>query len=202
MVGGLKRRKRRRTCVDWMRRNVARRQRRDPAAKTMLQLLGLLSAALALLPESAVATLPGRGNNFRPDRRTPPADYELGPDAWARERGLEPIWYPVDRPKPRPSWNRLVKDLKRRSGRDRARAMIEECVPPEALEWLREMIKTEDWIALRIIGHDCTNEEVRDRAALAAMRWEIERQTTAMTSSDPTDDAGAAAPPPAPRPRF
>lgn len=200
MVGGLKQRKRRRTCVDWMRRNVARRQRRDPAAKTMLQLLGLLSAALALLPESVVASaLPERGNNFRPDRRTPPADYELGPDAWARERGLEPIWYPVDRPKPRPSWNRLVKDLNRRSGRDRARVMIEECVPPEALEWLREMIKTEDWIALRIIGHDCPNEEIRDRAALAAMRWEIERHTAATTSSDATDDAGAAAPPPAPR---
>lgn len=198
----LKQRKRRRTCADWIRRNVARRRRRDPAAKTVLQLLGLLSAALALLPESTAFALPERGNNFRPDRRIPPPDYELGADAWARERGLDPIWYPVDRPEPRPSWNRLVKDLNRRSAKDRARIMIEERVPPGALEWLREMIKTGDWITLRIIGYDRTEEEIRDRAALAAMRWEIERQMAATSSSDATDVAGAAAPPPALRPRF
>ncbi|KQZ50473.1 hypothetical protein ASD54_09570 [Rhizobium sp. Root149] len=166
----------------------------------MLHLLGMLSAVLALLPESSAASSPpGRGNNFRRDRRIPPPDYGLGADAWARERGLEPIWYPVDRPKPRPSWSRLVKDINRRSSKDRARIMIEERVPPEALEWLREMIMTGDWIALRIIGYDRTEDEIRDQAALAAMRWEIERQTAA--ASDATDDAGAAAPPPAPRPR-
>jgi hypothetical protein len=79
--------------------------------------------------------------------------------------------------------------------------LIEECVPSEALEWLREMIKTGDWIALRIIGYDRTEEEIRDRAALAARRWEIERRAAAAAASDATDDAGAAAPPPAPRPR-
>lgn len=198
----LKQSKRRRTCADWLRRNVARRRRRDPASRTMLHLLGLLSAVLALVPESPASAFPERGNNFRRDRRIPPSDYELGADAWARERGLEPIWYHVDRPRPRASWNRLVKDLNRRSAKDRARIVIEERVPPEALEWLREMIKTGDWIALRIIGYDCTEEEIRDRAALAAMRWEIEQQTAAATPADATDDAGAAAPPPALRPRY
>lgn len=197
----LKQSKRRRTCADWIRRNVARRRRRDPASRTVLHLLGLLSAMLTLLPESSAAfPLPGRGNNFRRDRRIPPPDYELGADAWARERGLEPGWYPVDRPKPRPSWNRLVKDLNRRTTKDRARIMIEERVPPEALEWLREMIKTRDWIALRIVGHDRPEGEIRDRVMMAALRWELERQTSAVASSGATDDAGA--PGPALRPRF
>ena len=112
----LKQRKRRRTCADWIRRNVARRRRRDSAAKTVLQLLGLLSAALALLPERAATAFPERGNNFLRDRRMPPPDYELGVEAWERERGVEPIWYPVHRPNSRSSWSRLVKDLNRRSG--------------------------------------------------------------------------------------
>lgn len=194
--------KRRRTCIDWIRRNIVGRRRRDPAAKTVLQLLSVLSSALALLPERDAFALPGRGNYFRRDRRMLPPEYALGAEAWARERGLEPSWYPVNRPKPSPSWNRLVKDLNRRTTKDRARLMIEERVPPEALEWLREMIKSQDWIALRIVGHDRTKEEIRDRAVLAAIRWEIEREAAATTSSDTTDDAGAAAPPPALRPKF
>ncbi|WP_107676652.1 hypothetical protein [Agrobacterium sp. LAD9] len=197
----IKQSKRRRTCADWIRRNVARRRRRDPASRTVLHLLGLLSAMLALLPESTAASpLSGRGNNFRGDRRIRPPDYELGADAWARERGLEPGWYPVDRPKLRPSWNRLVKDLDRRTTKDRARIIIEERVPPEALEWLREVIKTRDWIALRIVGHDRPEEEIRDRAMMVARRWQLERQTSAVASSCATDDAGA--PGPALRPRF
>jgi hypothetical protein len=166
----------------------------------MLQLLGLLSSVLALLPERDALALPQRGNYFRSDRWMPPPDYELGAEAWARERGLEASWYPVNRPKPRPSWNRLVKDLNRRSAKDRARIMIEERVPPEALEWLREMIKTQDWIALRIVGHDRPQQEIRDRAMMAALRWELERQTSAISSSGATDDAGT--PGPALRPRF
>lgn len=196
----IKQSKRRRTCADWIRRNVARRRRRDPASRTVLHLLGLLSGMLALIPESPASVLLERGNNFRRDRRIPPSDYELGPDAWARERGLEPIWYAVDRPRPRPSWNRLVKDLNRRSAKDRARILIEERVPPEALEWLREMIKIQDWIALRIVGHDRQEEEIRDRAKMAALRWELERQTGAATPPAATDDAGA--PAPALKPRF
>ncbi|MFK0165944.1 hypothetical protein [Rhizobium sp. NPDC090279] len=196
----IKQSKRRRTCADWIRRNVARRRRRDPASRTVLHLLGLLSAMLALVPESPASEFPERGKNFRRDRRIPPSDYELGADAWARERGLEPIWYPVDRPRPRPSWNRLVKDLNRRSAKDRARIMIEERVPPEALEWLREMIKAQDWIALRLVGHDRPEGEIRDRAMMAALRWELERQTSAVASSGATDDAGA--PGPTLRPRF
>lgn len=194
--------RRRRTCADWMRRNVARRRHRDLASKVVLQLLALLSSALALLPEPGAFRQPKRGNDFRNHRRTPSVDYGLGAHAWARERGIEPFWYAVDRPKPRPSWNRLVKDLKRRSAKDRARILIEERVPADALDWLREVITTEDWIALRVVGHGRSEPEIRVRANMAALRWEIERQAAAAGSAGVTDDAGAAAPPPAPRPRF
>ncbi len=64
----LKQRKRRRTCADWIRLNAARRRRRDSAAKTVLQLLDLLSAALALLPESAVTVFPERNRGTMAER--------------------------------------------------------------------------------------------------------------------------------------
>ncbi|WP_425903664.1 hypothetical protein [Agrobacterium radiobacter] len=94
-----------------------------------------------------------------------------------------------------------MKDLNRRSAKDRAQILIEERVPPEALEWLREMIKIQDWIALRIVGHDRCEEEIRERAAIAALRWELERQIS--TEAPPpatTDESGA--PGPALKPRF
>jgi hypothetical protein len=196
----LKQGKRRRTCVDWIRRQIARRRRRNLASRTVLHLLGLMSAMLALVPESPASVLPERGNNFRRDRRTPPSDYELGADAWARERGLEPIWYPVDRPRPRHSWSRLVKDLNRRSKKDLARNLIGERVPAEALEWLWEMIETQDWIALRLVGNGRPEEEIWTRAMMAARRWELERETNTVASTGATDDTGA--PGPALRPRF
>lgn len=198
------RRKKRRTCADRMRRNIGRRRRSNPAGKAVVRLLGLLSAALAFFPDKAEAFRePGRRNNSRPARRTPPPDYELGPEAWARERGIEPSFYPVSKPKPRPSWNRLVKDLNRRSAQDRARAMIQERVPAEALDWLLDAIQKEDWLALRMVGHDRTEEDIRERASLVAKAWEEERQTmTALTANTTNDDAGAAAPPAGPKPRF
>jgi len=187
-----------------MRRDIGLQRRSDPAAKTTLRLLGLLSTALAVFPEIVAASLEqGRGNNFRPDRGTPPPDYELGPDAWARERGIEPTFYPVSKPKPRPSWNRLVKDLSRRSAQDRARAMIEERVPADALDWLQDTIQKEDWLALRMVGYGRTEEEIRERALFVAKVWEVERRTmTTLTTNTTDDDAGAAAPPAGPKPRF
>ena len=194
------RRKKRRTCADRMLRNVGWRRRRNPTGKAVVRLLGLLSAALALFPDNAEAfRAPGRRNNSRPARRTPPADYELGTEAWARERGIEPSVYPVSKPKPRPSWDRLVKDLNRRSAQDRARVMIEERVPAEALDWLLDAIQKEDWLALRMVGHDRTEEGIRERVSLAAKAWKEERRMTALETTTTDDDAGAAAPPAGPK---
>jgi len=192
---------RRRTCADLMRRNVAKRRRSDPASKAVLQLLSWLSVALALFPERAVASpLAERGNILPHDRRTPPPDYDLGSAAWARERGLEPNFYPARGPKPRPSWNCLINDLIRRSAKaDLARTAIEERVPTEALEWLKDMIRREAWLALRLVGHNRSEAEIRDRAALESMRWKFERLAPAVPSSD---DEGAAPPPVGPKPKF
>lgn len=192
--------RRRRNCADRIRQNLARRRRRDPASKAMLQILELLSSFLVLLPEAEAFSRPRYGSSFRSDRRTPPPDYNLGVEAWERERGLERNWYSVSRSRPRPSWSRLVKDLSRRSARDRARVLIAERVPPEALGWLQEMIQTQDWIALRIVGHDSSDQDIWDRAMMASLRWELERQAGATASPAATDDAGA--PGPALRPRF
>ena len=160
----------------------------------------MLSAALALIPEIGASARHARASKSRLDRRIPPPEYELGPEAWARERGLNSIGHPIDRPKHSPSWTRLVKDLNRRSAKARAREMIEDRVPPSALEWLREMIKNEDWLALRLVGHGRTREEIREQAALVALRWELERQSGENTSKDVADDGGTAAPPPTLKP--
>lgn len=200
-----KKQRKRRTCADRMRRDIRKQRRSNPASKTMLQLLGLFSAILAIappMPEIIFAS--GR------DRRQPPSWYPNGPAAWARERGLEPDDdseeqkqpSPALRPKATASWSRLVKDLDRRPTRERARELIETRVPPEALEWLREMIRQEDWLALRLVGHDRTAEEIRERALRAAMRWEAMRMPpippAVPGAPDETDDI---TPPVGPRPK-
>ncbi len=168
--------RRRRTCIDEIRRNLARQQARrsDPAGKVVLQILALLSAGLALAPAF------GQKSYVQRDRRQPPPGYDLGPAAWARERGLEPeddIEFPAVpeprlRPMPRPlpncSWSRLVKDLRRRSTSVRARELIEQRIPSEALPWLRNLILEGDWSALRMIGMNADPELIRDRALAAA----------------------------------
>jgi len=98
---------RRRTCVDQMRRDLAERQRQrrgsDPAGRVMLQLLGILSAGLALLPPMPslsfiVGTVPRKmvssppGSAIRPqfydDRRVSPA-LSREADSWSpRKAGL------------------------------------------------------------------------------------------------------------------
>lgn len=177
--------RRRRTCIDELRRNMARQQvrRADPAGRAVLQLLALLSAGLALLPPI------GEKSYAHRNRRQPPLGYDLGSAAWARERGLEPedeeefptVREPRLRPMPRPlpgcSWSRLVKDLRRRPTRARARAMIEERVPSEALPWLRTAIVDEDWSSLRMIGRYADPELIRERALAAALAADLlERQ--------------------------
>ncbi len=188
--------RRRRTCIDEMRRGLARQRNRrgNLAGKTMLQLLTLLSGILALAPQ--VQDMPPRR-----DRRQPPSWYTLGSAAWARERGLDPEegefpvvptprLAPMPRPHPGCSWSRLVRDLSRRPTRDRAREMIQQRVPPEALVWLRSVIADEDWATLRMLGRDANPELIRDRAIAWAIAAELlDRQSDLGTTDDiePTD---------------
>lgn len=174
--------RRRRTCADRMRRDLAERQRQgrggDPAGRVMLQLLGVLSAALALLPSMPELSLPfgrpSRGAPLVPSLEGIPAyldDDDRGPTAYAMERGIDLSFYSSSRAAP--SWSRLVKDCKRRSTGEKARALLEQRVPADAVEWLRSRILVEDWWALRRLGRDgATDDEIAAAALAEAKRWE------------------------------
>jgi hypothetical protein len=187
-----RKRERRRTCVDEMRRNLARHraQRSDPATKTMLQLLALLSAALALVQpaESVVDVVPRRRTRW-----DPPPGYTLGRDAWSRERGLDPesnaIHTTSEKPAPslRPalkSWRCLVRELDSLSPRRResARATLEQRLPSVVHDWLRRQIASDDRTQLRILGLGAGHAELVQRALVAA-RVESIRQSERPSSS-------------------
>ncbi|MGO8297938.1 hypothetical protein ACC817_16280 [Rhizobium ruizarguesonis] len=191
-----KRRGRRRTCIDEMRRDLARhRERRsDPATKTLLQLLTLLSTALALAqwsePVFDVAPHPRLRTRY-----DPPPGYTLGRDAWARERGLDPQPDPVlatsEMPTPRlrpalKSWRRLVHELGSPSPRRReeARLALERRLPSVVHEWLRKQSASDDRSQLRVLGIGAGPAELVQRA-LTAARVESNREPEPPRSPTP-----------------
>lgn len=185
MTEGSEKKRRRRTCADEWRRDLARhRERRsDPATKTLLQLLALLSAMLALAqPSESTSTI-----SPRPQRRTrfdPPSGYTLGRNAWARERGLDPesdVLATTEKPVPRlrptlKSWRRLVRELDSPSPRRResARAALEQRLPSVVHDWLRRQIAAEDRTQLRVLGLGAGPAELVKRALVAARVENIE----------------------------
>lgn len=177
--GSEKKKRRRRTCADEWRRDLARhRERRsDPATKTLLQLLALLSAVLAFTQPSE----PTSNITPRPQRRSrfdPPSGYTLGRNAWARERGLDPesdVLATTEKPVPRlrpalKSWRRLVRELDSPSPRRReaARAALEQRLPSVVHDWLRRQIAAEDRTQLRVLGLGVGPTELVKRALVAA----------------------------------
>lgn len=195
-----KKRCRRRTCADRLRRDLAERQRQrragDPAGKVMLQLLALLSGVLAMMPP---IPMPAITFSFRPARPLASSiDDDRGPTAYAMERGLEPLHYATSRLRPPPSWSRLVRDLKRNRKADRAREHLEARVPPDAVEWLREAIDTDELWRLRMIARPGASDDEIEAAVLAAAQvWDAERQQAAPPEPDiPNNDLGAKRPKP------
>lgn len=169
--------KRRRTCADRMRRDLAQLQRRrgkNPATSVFLQLLGILSAAMALLPPVPELSIVRRSHFRRLQPMTAP-DEELGPTAYAMERGIDRVWYPRTS-RIAPSWSRLVKNLSRRSTATEARELIENWVPPEAVKWLRSRIELEEWSALKALAPPgSSNEEIAVQALTEALKWEADK---------------------------
>ena len=171
--------KRRRTCLDEMRRTLTERQRQrrggDPAGRVMLQLITLLSGALAMVPPILTPTF---SFPLRAARRSvPPIDDDRGPTAYAMERGIEPHYYITSRPRPAPSWSRLVKDLSRPRKADRSRELLEERAPPAAVEWLREMIGTGELSQIRMaVRPGASDDEITASMLAAAQAWDAERQ--------------------------
>ncbi len=170
-------RTRRRTCADEARRALLERQRQrrggDPAGKVALQLLALLSVVLALRPAGSLPGFPvlGRSRKMKP---TYFDDDDLGPAAYAMERGIDPADYQANgpRPKPRASWTRLVRNLKRPRAAAKARAEIESRVPPMAHEWLHDAIDTgEHWQLHKIGRHGASDAEIAVAALDASDAW-------------------------------
>ncbi|NKQ75088.1 hypothetical protein C3Y89_32995 [Rhizobium sp. UPM1132] len=172
--------RRRRTCADEWRRDLARRRERraDLAGKMMLQVLALLSVVLALAPPipAAAFELPGLR---RRSPWEPPTGYPNGRDAWARERGLEPEPDAVlstsekTAPRLRPalkSWRRLVRELDSPSPRRResARVALEQRLPSLCHDWLRKQAASDDRSQLRILGIGVGPAELVQRAMTAA----------------------------------
>lgn len=186
---GLKKRdKSRRTCADRLRRDLAERlrQRRggDPAGKVLLQLVTLLSRALAMMP---LIPMPTFSFPFRPAREPASSiDDDRGPTAYAMERGLEPLSYASSRMRPPPSFRRLVKDLSRPRKADQARELLEARVPHAVIEWLRDSIATGDLWRLRMAARPGAGEdEVVASMLAAAQMWEAERRQAAEALTNP-----------------
>lgn len=183
--------RRRRTCADRLRRDLAERQRQrrrgDPAGKVLLQLLTLLSGALAMMPP---IPMPAFTFSFRPARQPSSSiDEDLGPTAYAMERGLEPLNYTSTRMRPPPSFRRLVKDLSRPRKADEARELLEVRVPPAAIEWLRDSINTGDLWRLRMAARPgASDDEVIGSMLAAAQMWEAERQQVEPPEPETPDD--------------
>lgn len=213
--------RRRRTCADRLRYQLVERQRQrrggDPAGNVLLHFLGLLSGALALLPPLPALSSPS-GRSQRAAGPVPSSDAlprsrqqanidrvddeDRGPTCFAMERGIEPVFY---RPSSRaaPSWSKLVKNLKRRQTKERARLLLEYRVPPEGVLWLRHVIDLEDWSTLLLLGRDgASDDEIAVAALVEAKRWTATLNRTAADPAPATDDdAGAAAPPAGPKPK-
>ena len=172
-----------------MRRDLVERQRQrrggDPAGKALLQLLGILSGALAMLPP---IPMPAFAFSFRP---APSIDEDRGPTAYAMERGIEPHYYATSiiRPAPAPSFRRLVKDLARSRKADRARELLEARVPPAAVAWLRDMIGMGELSQIRMTAQPGFSEDEITASMLAAARaWEAERQQAAAPQPETLGD--------------
>ncbi len=101
---------------------------------------------------------------------------DRGPTAYAMERGIDQPHYRTSS-SAAPTWSKLVKNLKRRQTKNKARELIEFRVPPEAVEWLRNRIFFEDWWTLRALGRDgASDNEIAAAALVQAKKWEAAQQ--------------------------
>lgn len=127
----------------------------------------------------------------RPARRADLAhldDEDRGPTAWNMEHGIDPPYYRTSS-RAAPTWSRLVKELKRRQTKERASALLEYRVPPEAVEWLRNRIFFEDWWTLRSLGRDgASDAEIADAALVEAKKWQAAQPK--QPEPEPTPDPG------------
>lgn len=152
---------RRRNCADRMRadlmtRRIHRRRKLDPAMSVAVAMLGLVAGLIRLfppLPERSLIELP-----VAPRIVPVPAS--------------GPVPRPV-RYKRTPSWARLMADLSRPIARAEAVDEIRSRLPLSVRPWIDEIVRLEDWSALRA----CAPPKSQDEAVvLAVERWALEWQ--------------------------
>jgi len=137
------------------------------------------------------AQAPSRESESRPARKADLNyldDEDRGPTAWSMERGVDPPFYRTSS-RAAPTWSKLVKDLKRSRSKEKAAALLEYRVPPEAVEWLRNRIFFEDWWALRSLGRDgASDAEIADAALVEAKKWQAAQPKSPEPKPDPEPD--------------
>jgi len=151
---------RRRNCADRARKAAMERRRqrgKDPAMSVFVQLLGLLSLGLGLLPSFSSPAI------ALPAPRVPlPV----------------PAAVPFERYKDAPSWQRVVKDLARpgRASED-AQREVRSRLPVECSPWLDVVFRDAQWGDLRIHAPPgATDADVVPALVAAARRWEADRR--------------------------
>jgi hypothetical protein len=131
-------------------------------------------------------------------------DDDLGPTAWAMERGIDPPFYETNgsRLRPRPSWRRLVRDLRRPRAAEKARAEIESRVPPAAHDWLRDAIDSgEHWQLHKIGAQGASDADIAVAALDASDAWKAAiAAEAAAAASRKTLDGGDSGIPGGPKP--
>lgn len=170
----------RRTCADRMRadmlgRKIRRRKKVDPAMSLVIQLLGLASAVIGMLPDfrSISTSLP-----------EPPQP--------------QPIREPRPQPEPRtykhaPSWPKIMSDLARPVARSMALMELRARLPADVQPWLDDVVIQGDWSSLRYFAVSGATDETAGKAARAAFRsWQAEQDEKARQAIEATAGGGKA----------
>lgn len=173
---------RRRNCADRARaeamsRKIHRRKKFDPAMSVFIQLLGLASLVINLFPP-----LPAFGRAAAEPLPEPP----------------RPVPVPLSEPEPRtykraPSWPLIMKDLARPVARSMATAELYARLPVECRPWLDQVVKDEDWSALRSFAQSGATDKTAAAGALAAFRrWRADKDAEAKEALEATAVGGKA----------
>jgi hypothetical protein len=170
----------RRNCADRLRaeamtRKIHRRKRFDPAMAVFIKMLGLASLFINLFPDFSAPSI---------SLPEPPR--------------AEPVREPRSEPEPRaykraPSWPLIMSDLARPVARSMAMAELYARLPVDVRPWLDQVVKDEDWAALRPFARSGATDEAASAGALAAFRrWKADKAAEAKEALEAAADGGKA----------
>lgn len=154
---------RRRTCADRMRKAAMERRRqkgKDPAMSVFVQLLGLVSLGLRLLPDFSTS-------------RSPSIELSSPPRVPVPVPGAQPF----ERYKGAPSWPRLVKDLARPAATEDAQRELRSRLPVECSKWVDFVVQEASWGDVRVhVQSSGDDADVVAALVAEARRWESQKK--------------------------